>query len=88
MGINGASKSGGVRNAGPRRPFAIWPRIAAGFGLAAFLVIGCGGWAVMAHLDGAVITSGVVKVDQNLKEVQHRDEAAENAARLQKRAGV
>jgi len=73
MGIEGASKSGGVRNAGPRRPFAIWPRIAAGFALAALLTIGCGGWAVMAHLDGAVITSGVVKVDQNLKEVQHRD---------------
>jgi HlyD family secretion protein len=47
--------------------------VAAGFVLAVFLVLGCGGWSVMAHLDGAVITSGMVKVDQNLKEVQHRD---------------
>ena len=44
-----------------------------GLALTVFLVIGCGGWAVMARLDGAIITSGIVKVDQNLKEVQHRD---------------
>lgn len=61
------------RQARQRQPFAVWPRVAAGFALAVFLVIGCGGWSVMANLDGAVITSGMVKVDQNLKEVQHRD---------------
>jgi HlyD family type I secretion membrane fusion protein len=55
------------------QPFAIWPRVVAGLALTIFLVIGCGGWAVMARLDGAIITSGIVKVDQNLKEVQHRD---------------
>ncbi len=53
--------------------FALWSRVAAGLGLVVVLVIGCGGWAAMARLEGAVITPGVVKVDQNLKEVQHRD---------------
>lgn len=57
----------------PPQPFAVWPRVVAGLGLAAFLVVGCGSWAVMAHLDGAVVTTGMVRVDQNLKEVQHRD---------------
>ncbi|MGO4671226.1 biotin/lipoyl-binding protein, partial [Bosea sp. 2RAB26] len=33
----------------------------------------CGGWAASAHLNGAVIAQGSIKVDQNLKEVQHRD---------------
>jgi HlyD family secretion protein len=37
------------------------------------LVVGCGGWAATARLAGAVIAQGSVKVDQNLKEVQHRD---------------
>ena len=69
----GSEEAGQGRNARTRQPFAVWPRVAAGFALAVFLVIGCGGWAVMAHLDGAVVTSGMVKVDQNLKEVQHRD---------------
>ncbi|WP_244448590.1 biotin/lipoyl-binding protein, partial [Bosea sp. LC85] len=45
----------------------------AGTALALLLVVGCGGWAASAHLNGAVIAQGSVKVDQNLKEVQHRD---------------
>jgi HlyD family type I secretion membrane fusion protein len=53
--------------------FPIWSRVAFGFALAATLVLGCGGWAAMARLEGAVVTTGTVKVDQNLKEVQHRD---------------
>ncbi|WP_424631649.1 HlyD family type I secretion periplasmic adaptor subunit [Bradyrhizobium sp. SYSU BS000235] len=53
--------------------FSLWSRIAGGLALVGLLVIGCGGWAAMARLEGAVITSGTVKVDQNLKEVQHRD---------------
>jgi HlyD family type I secretion membrane fusion protein len=53
--------------------FPIWSRVAFGFALAATLVLGCGGWAAVARLEGAVVTTGTVKVDQNLKEVQHRD---------------
>ncbi|MCA0245950.1 MAG: HlyD family type I secretion periplasmic adaptor subunit [Proteobacteria bacterium] len=52
---------------------ALWPRIAGGLVLTVALVVGCGGWAVMARLEGAVIAPGTVKVDQNLKELQHRD---------------
>ncbi len=37
------------------------------------LVIGCGTWARLAKLEGAVIATGSIKVDQNLKEIQHRD---------------
>ncbi|MDO8981759.1 MAG: HlyD family type I secretion periplasmic adaptor subunit [Afipia sp.] len=58
---------------GDERAFPLWPRIVGGLALVFLLVIGCGGWAAMARLQGAVIAMGTVKVDQNLKEVQHRD---------------
>ncbi|MCQ0969907.1 HlyD family type I secretion periplasmic adaptor subunit [Paracoccus sp. TK19116] len=48
-------------------------RILAGLVLAVGLLGGIGGWAFTAMLTGAVIAVGTVKVDQNLKEVQHRD---------------
>jgi multidrug efflux pump subunit AcrA (membrane-fusion protein) len=48
-------------------------RILAGFILGIGLLGGVGGWAFTAMLTGAVIASGTVKVDQNLKAVQHRD---------------
>ncbi len=45
--------------------------------LGAILVVGLlggvGAWALTANLTGAVIAMGIVKVDQNLKQVQHRD---------------
>ena len=55
------------------RAFRLWPRILSGLALVVLLVIGCGGWAAIARLEGAVVAAGTVKVDQNLKEVQHRD---------------
>lgn len=55
------------------KPFRLWPHVTGGLVLAGLLVIGCGGWAALAKLEGAVVTAGTVKVDQNLKEVQHRD---------------
>ena len=59
--------------AGDETVFPLWPRVAGGLVLAIGLVVGCGGWAAFAKLEGAVVTTGSVKVDQNLKEVQHRD---------------
>ena len=55
------------------KSFPLFPRVAAGLVLAVALLVGCGGWAAIAQLQGAVITTGVVKVDQNVKEIQHRD---------------
>jgi HlyD family type I secretion membrane fusion protein len=55
------------------RPFRLWPRVLGGLVLLVLLVFGCGGWAAIARLEGAIVASGTVKVDQNLKEVQHRD---------------
>lgn len=66
-----ASGAGGLSR--ERDVFSLWSRVAIGLGLIVVLVIGFGGWAALARLEGAVITTGVVKVDQNLKEVQHRD---------------
>src|SRR4051812_31841090 len=62
-----------ARNSSTEKSFPLWPRIVGGLALLVFLAIGCGGWAAVARLEGAVITTGTVKVDQNLKEVQHRD---------------
>lgn len=65
----------GVPAKPPRKSdaFSLGSRVVGGLVLVVLLVVGCGGWAAMARLEGAVITMGVVKVDQNLKEVQHRD---------------
>lgn len=57
----------------PESSFRLGPHMLAGSALALLLVVGCGGWAASANLNGAVIGQGAVKVDQNLKEVQHRD---------------
>lgn len=57
-----------------RRPrFSLRGHVVAGSTFALLLVVGCGGWAANAALNGAVVTQGTVKIDQNLKEVQHRD---------------
>jgi HlyD family secretion protein len=45
----------------------------AGLVLGIILVLGCGGWAAFAQINGAVIAQGMIKVDQNLKTIQHRD---------------
>lgn len=48
-------------------------RVIAGLAFMGLLLVGLGGWAATAKLNGAVIASGTVKVDQNLKVIQHRD---------------
>ncbi|PJR09117.1 HlyD family type I secretion periplasmic adaptor subunit [Sinorhizobium meliloti] len=53
--------------------FRIGGRVKAGIALGMFLVVGCGGWAAVARINGSVIAQGAVKVDQNLKVIQHRD---------------
>ena len=53
--------------------FGIRTRVVVGT-LAGFLLIGgFGGWAAMAELTGAVIAAGTLKVEQNLKTIQHLD---------------
>lgn len=44
-----------------------------GFICVALLVGGFGGWAAFARIDGAVVASGQIKLDQNRQEVAHRD---------------
>lgn len=61
--INSATESG----------FGIKSRVIVGTLFAVFLVFGVGGWAAFANLHGAVISTGSVIVDENLKAVQHRD---------------
>ncbi|MDD9725905.1 HlyD family type I secretion periplasmic adaptor subunit [Roseovarius sp. SK2] len=48
-------------------------RIVLGVTMMFGLLGGVGAWAFNANLTGAVIAMGTVKVDQNLKQVQHRD---------------
>ena len=53
--------------------FPVATRVFAGVTLGVFLFVGAGGWAATAQLTGAVIAPGMVKVDQNMKSIQHRD---------------
>lgn len=53
--------------------FRLGGRVKAGIFLSLLLVVGCGGWAAVAQINGSVIAQGTVKVDQNLKLIQHRD---------------
>jgi HlyD family secretion protein len=51
----------------------IGPRVWTGLVLASLLIVVGGGWAFTAQLSGAIVSHGSVKVDRNLKAVQHRD---------------
>jgi HlyD family secretion protein len=53
--------------------FPVTVRVIAGAVLGVLLFAGAGGWAATTQLSGAIIASGIVKVDQNLKAIQHRD---------------
>jgi len=69
----GASARAKAKGQAARQGFALRGHVVTGSMLALLLVLGCGGWAANAALNGAVVTQGAVKIDQNLKEVQHRD---------------
>ncbi len=51
----------------------LWSRVLLGTLMFSFLIFGVGGWIITAELNGAVISSGMMVVDQEMKEVQHRD---------------
>lgn len=53
--------------------FPVATRITAGIALGFLLFAGAGGWAATTQLRGAIIASGTMKVDRNLKSIQHRD---------------
>ncbi len=50
---------------------ALQRRLILAFGLIALLVLSCGVWATTTPISGAVIASGIVVVDSNIKKVQH-----------------
>lgn len=53
--------------------FSTTSRVVLGIGVALLLLLGGGGWAATAHLNGAVIANGAIKVDRNVKAIQHPD---------------
>lgn len=53
--------------------FPVATRVLAGVALGFLLFAGAGGWAATTQLRGAIIASGTIKVDRNLKAIQHRD---------------
>jgi membrane fusion protein, type I secretion system len=50
---------------------ALRRRLAFAFGLIALMALSCGVWATTTPIAGAVIASGVVVVESNIKKVQH-----------------
>ncbi|MDO9439504.1 MAG: HlyD family type I secretion periplasmic adaptor subunit [Beijerinckiaceae bacterium] len=72
--LNGRDNFALSIGAPPReRSFRIGRHVTAGIVMTVFLIGVCGSWAALARLEGAVIGQGALKVNENLKEVQHRD---------------
>ena len=57
----------------PTKQFSSLKPLMIGLIAIVFLIIGFGGWAVMAQLSGAIIESGRIEVEQNRQFVQHSD---------------
>lgn len=53
--------------------FSYAPQVISALVLSALLLVGVGGWATLTALQGAIVTQGMLKVENNVKEVQHRD---------------
>ncbi len=60
-------------NSGLGRNTGISSRVVWGTLSAAILIIGLGGWAATSELSGAVVGQGQVKVDKDLRAIQHID---------------
>lgn len=58
----------------PAKQFSSLKPLLIGLVASILLIIGFGGWAVMAQLSGAIIASGQIEVDQNRQIVQHPDD--------------
>ena len=50
---------------------SIWRHAVIGLAIVALLVGGLGGWAATTEISGAVVASGMLVVDSNVKKVQH-----------------
>ncbi|KKC34182.1 hypothetical protein WH91_04480 [Devosia psychrophila] len=61
------------RKAKPDPAFSTRGRVVWGVLFALFLVVGVGGWSATAKLSGAIIGSGTVLVDEDVKVLQHID---------------
>ena len=57
----------------PAKQFSSFKPLLIGLVASLLLIMGFGGWAVMAQLSGAIIASGQIEVDQNRQIVQHPD---------------
>ena len=68
---HGAALGGYARPRGAS--FPLRGRVITGSVFAVLLLAGIGGWAATAKLSGAVISTGTVLVEENLKVVQHLD---------------
>lgn len=55
------------------KSFRVGGRVIAGLAFGVLLLGGAGGWAATAQLTGAIIATGSVKVDREIKAIQHRD---------------
>lgn len=69
----GTSRAYQSRKHGAAISFSMRGRIIAGSIFAVLLLVGVGGWSATAKLSGAVISSGTVLVDDDVKVVQHVD---------------
>lgn len=61
------------RSRGEQDSFSMTGRVIAGSIFAILLIVGIGGWSATAKLSGAVISSGTVRVDDEVKAIQHLD---------------
>lgn len=71
--LSGRAAPSAINDEDDDHSYRLGGRVATGLAFGILLLAGAGGWAATAQLNGAVIAPGVVKVDRNLKAIQHRD---------------